>query len=308
MMKNKVTYRWGENPQTLYNLQHDVIKVQLVDAPSWDRLLNYIPEFVESTWLDNPPENKLPLTKEERETIVLDALAGKCLPTALETIRLTFLVSGLDLIDVTHLIRHRTLSFAAQCSGDRDLRMDDAVVKPSIMCNDVFFERFVNIVKEAKQLYVDMVDSKWVPLLDARTILPRCLSNFYFVSGNIKDIMAFIKTRKDEAIQPESDNLLAMRMWEAIAHHWPKILDVVDMDFGGTDHFYVKTAKGPYNSRVYMPKPANAAADLQPEDCMYQKTRDKFPGGMVYEVRKLLIVNELNKLKEKNNGNRSIEE
>ena len=49
-------------------------------------------------------------------------------------------------------------------------------------------------------------------------------------------------------------------------------------------------------------KEANKAADLRPEDCMYQKTRDKFPGGMEYEVRKRFIINDLNKLKEKNNG------
>ncbi len=48
----------------------------------------------------------------------------------METINITWSVNGMDMVDTTHLIRHRLFSFAAQVHGDRDMRDDRVVVKP----------------------------------------------------------------------------------------------------------------------------------------------------------------------------------
>lgn len=281
--------KYGKSPKTEFKEQLSNIKVDLLDYPSMDKLKSYIPEFCLATWEDIPGD----YTEEERSKALLDLFAGTLLPTAFETIRLTFRVSGMDLIDVTHLIRHRTLSFSAQCTADRDMREDDCVVKPSILENLNYKDRYETIVKLSKQLYADMVDEGNVSILDARTILPRSLSSFYYVSGNIKDILQFIKTRIDEQIQPESDNIIALRMYEAICYVYPFLKGTIDI--GGIDYWYCNTINGSHSSNIYRPKKANMeyldskGVDISTTEFVYNRTRDSFKGSKVYTTLKLQI-------------------
>lgn len=294
---SRVKTKFGKATKTVYLNQINNLLVTLVAAPSWTELCSYLPEFTTATWRDRVYEGDI----DNREEIVKDIFKGKLLPTALETIRVTFLVDGLDLIDVTHLIRHRALSFSAQCTADRDMRKDDCMVKPSIMVNEEFLSRYMEIVDAAKKLYADMVDSKEVSIFDARTILPRSLSNFYYVSGSLKDIIAFIKTRKDEAIQPESDNIVALLMWLELVKKYPALQECINMDIGGRDEFFCKTALSGHNSLAYLPKQENVVLGLKPEDCIYQKRRADFPGGHFYERRKSDIIQTLKRIKDGDN-------
>lgn len=280
----------GVKQHTEFKEQLSNIKVDLLNYPTIDSLKSYIPEFCLATWEDIPGD----YTEEERHKALLDLFAGSLLPTAFETIRLTFRVSGMDLIDVTHLIRHRTLSFSAQCTADRDMRGDDCMVKPSIMYgNRGFLDRYETIVKLAKTLYADMVDSGEISILDARTILPRCLSSFYYVSGNIKDILQFIKTRVDEQIQPESDNVIALRMYEQLCLVYPFLKGTIKI--GGVDKWYCDTINSGHSSNIYFPKKENLdyliskGEELQDTEFVYRKTRDSFNGSEVYDIIKQSI-------------------
>jgi len=285
----------NQAPTTEFKEQLSNIKVELLDYPSTDKLKQYIPEFCLATWEDIPGD----YTDEERSKALLDLFKGTLLPTAFETIRLTFRISGMDLIDVTHLIRHRTLSLSAQCTADRDMRNDDCVVKPSIKEVECFNDRYETIVKLAKNLYSDMIDSGVISILDARTILPRSLSSFYYVSGNIKDILQFIKTRIDEQIQPESDNIIALRMYESICEVYPFIRGTIQI--GGVDLWYCNTINGSHSSNIYRPKTINQEyldskeVDLTNTEFVYSKTRESFIGSQVY-------TNIRNTIREKTNG------
>lgn len=276
---SNVKLKWLQSPQTEYKNHLENIKVQIISCPRWEHLVAYIPEFTLATWEDTTGRE---FTDEEREEAVIQAFEGKLLPTALETINITMRIEGLDLIDVTHLIRHRTLSFSAQCTADRDMRFDDVLVKPSILANGEFLDRYKELHDMAKTLYADMVDSKQVSIFDARTVLPRSLSNFYYVKGNIKDIIQFIRTRKDEAIQPESDNVIAIRMYQTLIKVLPKLKDILNLDFGGPDHWFIKTAKEGHNSKCYLPKPKNDVFDYNPTEYIYDKRRQDFPGSETY--------------------------
>ena len=276
---SNVKLKWNQKPQTKFKEHLSSIKVEILSCPTWDHLKSYIPEFTMATWEDAPGRE---FTDEEREIAVVQSFTGKLLPTSLETINVTMRIEGLDLIDVTHLIRHRTLSFSAQCTADRDMRNDDVLIKPSIL-NSEYEIRYKQLLLDAKELYADMVDSKEVSIFDARTVLPRSLSNFYYVRGNIKDILQFIRTRKDEAIQPESDNVIAIRMWQALLKALPELNDILDMDFGGPDHWFIKTAKEGHNSKCYLPKEKNDVYDYNPEEYIYQKRREDFNGSYIYQ-------------------------
>ena len=296
---NPVSGKFNKPVETCFYDHLGVIEVELLNAPSYKELETYIPQFVDATWNDFPRDN---YSLGERCFLVDETLAGKTLPTALETIGLVFLISNIDLIDVTHLLRHRTMSFSAICSADRDMRYDDCLVKPSIAedLSEVdsgtdwwkagFYHRFTKIVTDAKQLYADMVDSGEISILDARTILPRCLEHHYYARVNLKDAIHFIKQRIDRQIQPESDNIIALKMWIEIVKKYPPIKKLIDLD--ATDAWYIETAPTGRNSNIYMPeKPRNDVFEYKEQWFMYKKQRSEMRGGQVF----IQLWNELRK-------------
>lgn len=252
------------------------IRVRIVSCPSCAHLLRYIPDFVTATWRDSPTAF---FSHDDRVKVLNDVFKGVMLPTALETIGITFRIDNMDMIDVTHLIRHRVFSFSAQCTADRDVRHDGLLVKNSIL-QSKYSSAFVSIAEDAINLYARMVDSGDVSILDARTILPRCMPAFYYVRGNLKDVLQFIRTRLDEQIQPMSDNVIAMRLLVELVGQYPQIAEFCEI--GGRDEWYIRTARTGRNSNIYMPKAANDVFEYTDKDFLYNKRRDEFIGADMY--------------------------
>lgn len=274
--KHRVSMKWGQAPKTEFKNQFKALKVDLVNAPSYADLLDYIPEFGEATWEDEP---RYDYSLEERKACVDDMFAGKYVPTALETVNVTIRLSGIDICDVTHFLRHRMFSFSAQCTGDRDLRHDPVVVKPSIMANEDFYKRYREILTDAKQLYADMTDSRDVTILDARTILPRCTETFYYIKGPLNAWLGFIKARTDIQIQPKSDVIMAIKMYELLCDLYPPMRGT--MDLCGKDYWYLNTVNTKRSSNMMMPYGPNVeeGKDYDPQDFVYgSKTIGDFPG------------------------------
>jgi hypothetical protein len=197
----------------------------------------------------------------------------------METINIVWYVNGLDMIDTTHLIRHRMFSFAAQVHGDRDMRDDRVMVKPGIIANAEYFERYKTIVSMAHSLYVDMLDSGLVHGLDARTIMPRNFEHFYQVRCNIKDLISYCQMRADEQIQTTADNIVALRLWLEIVKRYPFLRGLVD--FNKPDAFYVRQSqKGKRN--IFPPNAKNDLFDWSEEQFYHPIGRDEFPGGETY--------------------------
>lgn len=272
-----VKMKTGEEAKTDFVEHLSSIKVKLLDAPSLIRLTKYLPMWGTATWTDKPHDN---FSMKERIQIVRDVFEGNILPTSQETIGLVFLISNIDLVDVTHLLRHRSFSFSAVCTADRDMRHDKCLVKNSIVMSS-FNEKYCELVTECKKLYAEMVDSNEISLLDARTILPRSLESHYYVRGNIKDFMAYIKQRIDRQIQPESDNIVALKMWIEIVRQYPMVKDLIDLD--APDAFYVKTVPTGRSSNIYMPeKPRNDVFNYKDTWFLYKKERKDMLGGKLF--------------------------
>ena len=189
--------KFGQRPSTRFHNNLEALNVELVDAPTSDQARNVAWHYVKATWADDPntinPANAPDNIKSKN---LLDVLQFRALPTPMECLGFTFRLSGLSFQEVTHIIRHRAGSFAAQCTGDRDLRDDDAVIPESVENSPDFLERYKQLVEDTKQLYSDMTDSKVISMMDARMILPKCMTSFYYMRLNLKDLIGFVNQTK----------------------------------------------------------------------------------------------------------------
>jgi len=275
--------KFGRPVKTEYLNALDALKVELVDHPTRQQAWNVAWHYVKATWADRPDIDPREATPHELSKNLEDVFGGRTLPAPMECLGFTFRLSGLSFQDVTHIIRHRAGTFAAQCTGDRDLRDDAAVIPEPVQNSPEFLARWKRLVDESKQLYADMTDSKVVSMMDARLILPKCMTSFYYMRLPLKDLVGFIYQRKDVAIQTASDNLLAVRMAVEVAKVIPEFTTMIDFD--KPDMHYVKTFRvkdgDKWISRgtnLYWPAEKNDIFEYHPNDTIYQCTREELNG------------------------------
>lgn len=274
-VKLPMAIRFGEKPTTKFLNNLDAMNIELISAPSMAELRSYLPPFLEATWAESPMD-ATKLNIEEKDNIIRECFFGRALPTALETITLVFKIEGISLQEVTHILRHRTASFSADCSGDKWWTHKDALVPNSIENSDAFYQRYQAIVEASKQLYVDMIDSKQISIMDARYILPRCLSTFYFMKISLKDIIGFIKQRIDKQIQPETDNLMAYRMYIKLLQRYPVMNGLINIH--APSGFFVNMARTGKATNLYYPDKDSDKFEWNENDFIYQAYRDEMNG------------------------------
>jgi len=276
--------KFGQEPKTTFLNNLDALKVELVDHPTRQQAWNVAWHYVKATWADRPDIDPTEgVSQQELSKNLEDVFGGRTLPAPMECLGFTFRLSGLSFQEVTHIIRHRAGTFAAQCTGDRDLRDDDVVVPEPVQNSPDFLRRWEKIVNDSKELYSEMVDSKAVSMMDARLILPKCMTSFYYMRLSLKDLIGFIYQRMDTQIQPAADNLLASRMAVEVAKVIPEFTSVID--FNKPDMHYIKTFRvkegDKFVSRgtnLYWPIPKNDKFEFHPNDTIYQCTREEING------------------------------
>ena len=276
--------KFGRKSTTSYKNNLKALKVELIDAPTPEQARNVAWHYVKATWADDPNDvNPFEAPNALKSKNLLDVLQFRALPTPMECLGFTFRLSGLSFQEVTHIIRHRAGSFAAQCTGDRDLRDDPAVVPESVENSPEFLERWCNLVNESKQLYADMTDSKVVSMMDARMILPKCLTSFYYMRLNLKDLIGFVRQRQDVQIQPAADNILAARMAIEACKVIPELTQV--LNFNAPDMHYIKTFRVKEGDKwisrgtnLYWPETKNDTFEYHPQDTIYQARREELNG------------------------------
>lgn len=276
--------KFGQEPKTTFLNNLDALKVELVDHPTRQQAWNVAWHYVKATWADRPDIDPTEgVSQQELSKNLEDVFGGRTLPAPMECLGFTFRLSGLSFQEVTHIIRHRAGTFAAQCTGDRDLRDDDVVVPEPVQSSPDFLRRWEKIVNDSKELYAEMVDSKVVSMMDARLILPKCMTSFYYMRLSLKDLIGFIYQRKDVAIQPAADNILAVRMALEVCKIIPEFTSVLDFD--KPDMHFVKTFRvkegDKFVSRgtnLYWPAKKNDIFEYHPNDTIYQSTREDLNG------------------------------
>lgn len=265
--------QFGEKPETDYKNNLDSIKVSLLSYPTIEQLMSYIPEFIRATWNENPNFSKF-LEPKERLSLVRDVFFNRTLPTAKENIDLVFCIDGISIQEATHLTRYRKASFSADCSADKWWHKRDALVPYAIQNSPELYERFKRIVDEIKELYVDMIDSKEISISDARMVLPRCLSTFYYMRMDFNEAVHFITQRIDRQMQPETDNIIAYQMYLELLKAYPVLNGLIDID--AQDLAYIRL--GSEHGRMYLPEQKNDVFDWNIKNYMYPRRRYEMNG------------------------------
>ena len=249
-IKRKINCWNGEFVNDLEN-----IKVTLLNYTPYSHLEKYIPELVTATWNENIQEFRDTLLPKDKDEIMKLCFAGKLIPTALKSVPVTILIEGITSHDVTHLLRHSGLSFAADCTGDKYIT-DRPMIIPSFLddCPIEYKFRYTEMMAEAFQLYDDICNNlgQKVHIQDARLVLPRTTETFYYVTGSLFDFIRFLQQRIDMQVQPKSDNILALRVYEALSKVYPLQINV-----NARNNFYCSESEHELSSKWYSPLPQN---------------------------------------------------
>lgn len=267
--------RFDEKPTTVFKNNLDSIKVMLLDHPDQENVINYMSMFLDATWVDTPAESAN-MSKDKKIQYLKDCIAGKALPTALETMQFTFLIEGISLQEVTHILRTRTASFSADCSADKWWTHKAALVPNAIQNSPELYERYKKLVEETKQLYCDIIDSRQISIMDARYILPRCLETFYYMSIDFKNLVSFLHQRFDRQIQPETDNVLAYKMYDELITAMPIFKGLIDID--EVPRHWVATSRTGKCTNLYKPEENADVIEYNENDFIYNVKRSELNG------------------------------
>lgn len=282
------TLKFGDPSFMEFVEQLSSIEVNIINAPSVKEFRTTISQFMMNTWNDFIHTK---FADEDIDTCIKELFAGNILPTGMETIGIVWSVSGMNMIDTTHLIRHRLFSFSAQTHADRDMRDDRCLVPAGIIAHPEFHARYQKITKDANQLYMDMMDSGEVHCLDARTIMPRNIEHFYIVRCCIKDLIGYCQMRGDEQIQTCVDNVIAMKLWLEVLKRYPFLKGVIN--FEAPDAYYVRQCKAG-KTNIFPPNKKNDLFDWSETQFIHEYHRDDFPGGEVYKAIRKDLLNQIN--------------
>ena len=269
--------RFGEKPVTEFINNLDAIEVVLLNYPTVDQLISAIIPFTNATWNDDPIQVRDNMTMKEKIQNVYDAFHFKYLPQSLEAVNLTFLLKGIDMQTVTHILRNRVgFTFSAECSGDKWWTYKKSLVPNSVQQSDEFYKRWKKITQDCKELYCDMIDSKKISIMDARHILPRNMETYYLMHVNFLSLLNFLKQRIDKQIQPEEDNVLAYRLLIETIKKVPFAINCVDIHAPAMH--YVKMARTGKATNLYFPDKDSDKFEWNENDFIYQCTRDEMNG------------------------------
>lgn len=254
------------------------IKVKILSAPTMDELRSYIPNWVMATW-NKTAEELSNLDRETADKFIYRAMSGKFIPSVLSSININVLIDGTESHYGTHLYRHSRMSFAADCTGDKVLN-DRPVAMPSAIVEAGFQKEYEDIVEKSMDLYCKLLNRGDVHLQDARLVLPRNITTFYYVQMSLGDAIAFIRQRIDSQIQPKSDNVVAMKLLLELCKLYPFLTTIVKFD--QQNRFYVQESQTNFYSGWCKPEPQNDVFNYDENTFIYNKRRGELLGNKTY--------------------------
>jgi thymidylate synthase (FAD) len=263
----------GQKPLTRFKNYKNSIRVDLINPESKENMMKRIYDFVKATWSEDGRESER-ATPEQMKDALTAMLSGKALGLGLETINLTFRVSGINRIDTHQMVRQRIgVTFSQQCTGDRFLNHNDALVEPSIRFSN-HYTAYVDATLSAKNSYSELV-SNGVSIQAARSILPHNLETFIFMDTNLMTLLFFHQKRIDDGSQTWSINEIAQQMADEVCKAYPELTEVFERN-RKKFKFQEDASKDRANifsTNLYLPK--DDTFEYHDRDFLYQEKKNE---------------------------------
>lgn len=260
------------------------LDVQVRNAPSFESLLEYLPDMATHTWDKNPYQMQTDMTLEDKHKIVYRIFRGKMIPSAMASINITMTINNMSWHSATHLTRHKNMSVSADCSGDKNLN-DRVILYPDSFADDEeTLSAFKKNATAQVQEYCDIRNSHKFTHVDARLVLPKNMSTFYTVTGSLPAFLGFVRDRKDTQVQPYEDNVMAYRVAQALWHQYPMLATIIDLD--EPSYFYRMETQTNFASKFYMPEAKNnrdGVLSENPDDYFFPCRRDELIGDHYFQ-------------------------
>jgi thymidylate synthase (FAD) len=267
--KHKFKILFGQIPLTHFKDYRKSIKVQLVEPEPKEKMMKRIYGFVNSTWADNIEE--LEGTEEQQLDALNQMLSGKALQLGLETVNLTFLISGITRVDTHQIVRQRIgVTFSQQCTGDRFLHHNDVLVEQIFNQDELLLNEYINATLECKNLYAEMIDAE-ISIQAAREILPHNLETFIWMHTNLLTLLQFHAKRIEDGSQTWTMNEIAQQMADETIKAYPELFGVFEKN--KKKFTFQKEAskdrENTFSTSLYLPRENDF--DYNERDFLYQR-------------------------------------
>lgn len=247
---------FGQKPLTKFKDYRQSIKVELMEPEPADKMMKRIYNFVKATWSEDGHEADR-ATPEMMQDALDQMLSGKALGLGLETINLTFLISGITRIDTHQIVRQRIgVTFSQQCTGDRFLNHNDVLVEESIAQDEELLEDYIKATLATKNSYARLNDSGLVSIQASRGITSHNYETFINMNTNLMTLLFFHQKRIEDGSQTWQINEIAQQMADRVTEAYPQLGPVFEKN--KTKFKFQKEASADRNNlfstSLYIPK------------------------------------------------------
>ncbi len=264
---------FGQKPLTKFKDYRSSIKVELIKYDDREKMLKGTYDFAKATWSEDGRESDR-ATVEEMQDALEQMLSGKALGLGLETINLMFRISGITRIDTHQIVRQRIgVTFSQQCTGDRFLSHNDALVEESIAKDPELLKSFIDSTLAAKNTYAKLNDNG-ISIQAARSILPHNLETFIFMNTNLMTLLFFYQKRIDDGSQTWEINEIARQMAEQVCNVYPELKSVFEKHQSKFKFQKEASAdrKNTFSTSLYIPK--QDEFDYHEKDFLYPMKKE----------------------------------
>lgn len=275
LLPKKKAFRvlFGQKPLTRFKDYRSSIKVELMEPEPADKMMKRIYNFVKATWSEDGHEADR-ATPEMMQDALNQMLSGKALGLGLETINLTFLITGITRIDTHQIVRQRIgVTFSQQCTGDRFLNHNDVLVEESIAQDPDLLQNFISATLATKNSYAKLNDSGKVSIQASRGITSHNYETFINMNTNLMTLLFFHQKRIEDGSQTWQINEIAQQMADRVCEAYPQLTDVFEKN----------------KSKFKFQKEASADRNNNFSTSLYIPKNDEFDyhnGDFLYPVKK----------------------
>lgn len=256
------------------------IDVKLIFWTDFEKFRETAPRIAFATWEHRDPK-KLSYSEEEKDLAVKKILNREVIPSTQETLQFTFEISGITYIEVCRLIRRRSFSFQARCTGDSRF-WDNDIIIPSNIKGTKYEKEYIDLCQKQVDLTREMVRDG-ISCMDARYISPKSLSQTYYFTSKWNDLITFIDSYTDMYVNDSIDSIIGFKVVQEIVSKIPEIKKYYQFNLQKIPKVAIHMHKSKECSDLFIPeKWFEKEFEWKEEDFLYKRRRTDCNSGKVY--------------------------